>query len=594
MTRLRRKQIDLILSTGPTGGIYGTTNAANILNTDIMEDAFSKIETIIDALVPPNAPNLTSVSEAPVGVTGKLSFGASNTVANYNNNPGVNTNGTYTSSGTTLGIINATTNLTGTLANNVATGSGTPNAAYVANAFSPGNMGTLHLKFNGVDVQTVDLSSFSSGASHNANGSGFTLSATTSVLFPAGTAFPSFQYRTGTWVLNQAEWATTNRGYNTVQVVHTNGAATYSSQTYNFVIDGNTTAVTGTSPSLGTLSMSGTKNLSGVTYNTSGTAAYAVTLNGVYPYTYSSSASAISFSVTNGSIPSQAIPNLVTNQNDTVPVTGTVTISSASTRLLGASVTASTSVTRTVQTTSSGLGSQTAFSILLDTVAQSSTDTTEQFNDEHYRMTNSIESNKDVTSGYATGGTNPYTWDSTVSLVGGNSLYNNGLLLFNSKIQYPSVTTGTGVTNGNFSGVTNGPGGNPDYSAASGNRVYYRFYYLPSKSNFTLNVTATSVTFVASATSPSSNNLNIEILAPSQTQNGSSVTEWKDCVTAYTADSAIGAYNASGGSNVGSIAGANWGLTIGTKTTANSGNVIILRITSAAAWTGSIDTVNIS
>src|SRR6185369_4498445 len=159
--------------------------------------------------------------------------------------------------------------------------------------------------------------------------------------------------------------------------------------------------------------------------------------------------------------------------------------------------------------------------------------------------------------------------------------------LFNSKIQYPTNTTGTGVTSGNFSGVTNAPGGNPDYSGATGNRVYYRYYYLPSKSNFVMNVTATSVTFVASATSPSGNNLNIEILAPSQTKDGSNVTVWKDAVTAYTADTAVGAYNASGGGNVGSIAGANWGLTIGTKTTANSGNVIVLRITAASAWTGS-------
>lgn len=593
MSRLRRKQIDLVLSQGPTDGVYGTINAANIQNTDIMEDAFDKVATILDALVPPDAPNLSSVSEAPVGVTGKLSFGASNTVANYNNNPTVNTNGLYTSSGTTLGIINATTNLTGTLANNVAAGSGTPNAAYPANSFAPGDAGTLHLKLNGVDIQTVNLSSFSSGTSNNANGSGFTLSAATSVVFPQGTPFPTFKYRTGTWVVNQAEWATTSRGYNTVQIVHTNGASTYSSQTYNFVIDGNTTAVTASSPSLGSLSMTGTRNLSGVTYNTGGTATYAVTLNGVYPYTYSSSASAISFSVTNGTIPSQAIPNLTTNQNDTVPVSATLTVATAA-RQLGTSLTASTSVTRTVQTTTSGLGSQTSFAILIDTINTGSTDTAEAMNTETYRMTNAIESNKDNTTGYATGGTNPYTWDSTVSLVGGNSSYNNGLMIFNSTLRYPSNTTGTGITSGNFSTVANGPGGNPDYSAASGNRVYYRYYYLPSKSNFVMNVTATSVTFVSSATSPSSNNLNIEILAPSQTKNGSSVTEWKDCVTAYTADSAIGAYNASGGANVGSIAGANWGLTIGTKTTANSGNVIVLRITSAAAWSGSIDTINIS
>lgn len=592
MSRLRRKQIDLILSQGPTDGVYGSINSANISNTDVLEDAFDKVVTILDALVPPAAPNLSSMSESPSGVTGKLSFGASNTVVGYNNAP-TDINTTYTAGGTTVGIINATTNLTGTLANTTTQGSGTPNAAYPANAFGNADQGTLQLKLNGTVIQSVNLSSFASGTSNNANGSGFTLSAATAVVFPQGTTFPTFKYRTGTWTLNQAEWATTSKGYNTVQVVHSNGANTYSTQTYNFIVDGNTATITASSPSLGSLSMAGSRYISGVQYHQSGTAQYGVTLSGVYPYTYSSSASAISFVTTNAAITSQAIPNLTTNQNDNVVLSGkTATISTAS-RLLGASVSVSTSVARTVQTTVTGLGSQTAFSLLLDTISTGSSDTAEQFNTETYRMTNAIESNKDNTSGYATGGTNPYAWDATQSLTTGTSTHTNGLLVFNGKVQYPTNTTGTGITSGNFSTVTNGPV-NPDYSGATGNRVYYRYYYRPSQSNFVMQVTATSTTFVSSATSPSGNNLNIEILAPSQTKNGSSVTEWKDCVTSYTADSAIGAYNASGGSNVGSISGANWGLTIGTKTTANSGNVIILRITASSSWTGSIDTINIS
>ena len=108
-----------------------------------------------------------------------------------------------------------------------------------------------------------------------------------------------------------------------------------------------------------------------------------------------------------------------------------------------------------------------------------------------------------------------------------------------------------------------------------------------------MTVNATSTTFVASSTTPTGNNLNIEILAPSQTKDGANATVWKDCVTAYTADTAVGAYNASGGANVGNISGANWGLTIGTKTTANSGNVIILKITASSSWTGVINSINI-
>lgn len=592
MPKLRRKQLDLILSDGPTDGVYGTTNAAGLSNSDKLEDAFDKVAVILDALVPPNAPNITSISNNQTGVTGKLSFGTSNVVPNYDNAPG-NINSTYTVSGNTKGIINATTNLTGTLANNVSADTGTPNPAYPANSFSPGNIGTLQLKLDGVIIHTVNLSTFGSGASVNANGSGFTLSAATSAVFPGGTPFPSFKYRTGTYVVNQAEWATTNRGYKTVQITHVYSGVS-NTQTYDFVVDGNTATITASGSALDALSMTGSKQLSGVTYHTAGSAQYDITLAGVYPFTYSSSASAISFVATNGTIPAQAIPNMILQTDNVVITNAPVTVTNSG-RLLGTGISVATSVLRTVQTTVTGLGSQSAFALLLDNIAASSTNSIEQFNDEVFRMTNGIESNLDDTTGYASGtGVNNYGWDESQSLVGGSALHNNGLLVFNGTLRYPNNTTGTSVTTGNFGAVANGPGGNPNYTSASGIRVYYRYYYRPSQSNFVMNVTASSVTFVNSSTTPSGNNLNIEILAPSQTKNGSNVTVWKDCVTAYTADSAIGAYNASGGANVGSIAGANWGLTIGTKTTANSGNVIILRIRAAAAWTGLIDTINIA
>jgi hypothetical protein len=594
-SKIKRKQIDLTLSEGPTDGTYGVTNSANISNNDTMEDAFDKVTAILDALVPPNAPILSSTSESITGVAGKLSFGSINTVTNYDNHPTLNINGTYNVSGNAQGIIPANQNITGVLANTTAVGSGTPNPAYVANAFSPGNSGSLQLKLDGVVIHTVDLSTFGSGSSLNGNGSGFTLSAATSALFPQGTPFPSFKYRTGSWTVNQAEWASNNRGYKTIQITHVTGSGSNNTQTYDFIVDGNTGVITASGALLDNLVMAGSRYLSGVQYHQSGSAQYDVTLSGVYPYTYSPSASAISFNVTNGSATAQAIPNLTTNENDTVVITNkTVNVNNTSVRILGAPLTISTSVLRTVQSTATGLGNQSAFAILLDTINTGSTDTAEQFNTETYRMTNAIESNKDNIVGYASGGTNPYSWSSIESLVGANALYNNGMLIFNGLLRYPNNTTGTSVTSGNFGAVTNAPVGNPNYSTATGNRVYYRYYYLPSKSNFVMNVTATSTTFVNAATSPSGNNLNIQILAPSQTKNGSSVTEWKDCVTAYTADSAIGAYNASGGANVGNIAGAAWGLTIGTKTTANSGNVIILKITASASWTGTIDTINIA
>ena len=595
MAKIRRKQIDLTLAEGPTDGTYGSTNAANLQNTDKLEDAFDKVSVILDALVPPSAPTLSSISESITGVVGKLSFGSTNTIAGYDNHPTVGAKSAITISGTSLGIINGTTNFTGTLADNTAQGTGSPNPAYPANAFGQADQGTLTLRLDGNIIHTVDLTSFGSGSTLNANGSGFTLSAATSVVFSSGTQFPSFKYRTGTFVVNNAEWATAGRGYKTVQVVHTIGGSTYSTQTWNFIVDAVTTAITASANTLGSLSMAGSRYLSGVQYHQSGTAAYGVTLSNVYLNTYSTSASAISYTVTNGTIASEAIPDWVTSHTDNLVLSKTVTISSSSTRLLGVALTVATNVARTVQTAATGLGSTSQFLLLLDTVTSGSTDTAEGFDTENYRVSAAIETNRDVTAGYASGGTRPAAvqWDSTQSLVGASSAHNTGLMVFNSGVSYPTRTTGTGITNGNFSAVTNGPASNVNYSGATGNRVYYRYYWLPSKSNFVMTVNATSTAFVASSTTPTGNNLNIEILAPSQTKDGSNATVWKDCVTAYTADTAVGAYNASGGANVGNISGSNWGLTIGTKTTANSGNVIILKITASSSWTGVINSINI-
>lgn len=62
--KLQRKQIDLTLSEGKTGSAssddYGTTNISNINNGDRLEDAFDKIQTIIDKLAPETPPGLDS------------------------------------------------------------------------------------------------------------------------------------------------------------------------------------------------------------------------------------------------------------------------------------------------------------------------------------------------------------------------------------------------------------------------------------------------------------------------------------------------------------------------------------------------------
>jgi hypothetical protein len=149
------------------------------------------------------------------------------------------------------------------------------------------------------------------------------------------------------------------------------------------------------------------------------------------------------------------------------------------------------------------------------------------------------------------------------------------------------------VADGNAAGgptTVGGYSGNPNYNAASGNRTYLRYFYVGNaKQNFTFNFTVTSTSFVSVATGPSGNNLTVELLAPNTTSNGGS-TVWKDMVTAYTTDNAVGAFAASYGATIPT----SWGASLGTKSTATSGNAIVIRITAASGWTGSINNITLT
>jgi hypothetical protein len=213
----------------------------------------------------------------------------------------------------------------------------------------------------------------------------------------------------------------------------------------------------------------------------------------------------------------------------------------------------------------------------LNTAAGTSSDTGEFFDDEWYRML----SNFSLTStSYSSGGAGG--WDSTISLVSGTTGY-TGLQVYNGGLKYPV----TNYTSGYLPST-----GQVNYSSASGNRTYIRYFYVGGgiqTLTFTLANQSGTTNFVSVATGPSSTNLTMELLAPNTTVNGSSTVEFKDCYVAYTTDTAIGCY-ASGtrGSTT-----SNWACSLGTKSTSTSGNVIVVRITAAAAWTGVLETLSV-
>ena len=547
--------------------------------------AVDRFNEVLKALAPSPAPNFSSMSFTNSGANGKLSFGPSNAIAGYTNVPGIDLNGGYVNSGLAKGIFNASTAMSGTLADNV-TPNYTNSRPYPNNSFNDGNVGKLQLFVNGTKIQETDLATFVSGSSVNGNGSGFTLSADASVKFDNGQSLDVFKYRTGTWSVGVADQV---HGYNTVQVKHEYATGlTHVSQTFNWVVDSDTTTTTFTADTLDTLSMSGAKKISGVTYNTSGTAKFSATIGNAYKNTYSILGTAVHYSGTNCSATDQSLPN-ATTQNDNVTITAsTVTVSNGS-RLLNAPISVNISVDRTVQTDSSSTV-RSISGLLLDNVTDSSSDTSDSFDGEKYRIHNGVVLT-DVT--YATGGSSNYPWDGSKSLMGADSNYNTGLLVSNSKLTYPKVTTHiSGITNGNFSAPANAPSGNPDYSSASGSRTYLRYFYSSgSYSNFVLNMSVASTTFASVASGPSGNNLTVELLAPATTKDGSNAVVWKDCMVAHDGDDThVGCYAGTYGSTIPTA----WGLTIGSKNTSTSGHVVLIRVTASASWTGSIDSMSLS
>lgn len=213
----------------------------------------------------------------------------------------------------------------------------------------------------------------------------------------------------------------------------------------------------------------------------------------------------------------------------------------------------------------------------INTAAGTSSDTSELFDDEWYRMLSNFSLTSTSYSSGAAGG-----WDSTISLISGTAGY-DGLQCFNGGLKYPV----TNYTSGYLPST-----GQVNYSGATGLRSYIRYFYVGTgiqTLTFTLANQSGTTGFVSVATGPSSTNLTFEMLAPNTTKNGSSTVEFKDCFVSYTDDASIGCY----ASGTKSSSTSNWVCSLGTKSTATSGSVVCIRITAAAAWTGVLETISV-
>jgi len=570
--------------------------------------AIDRFNEILKSLVPPPAPPLSDWSGSKVGsVNGKLSFDANNPILGFNyisatnspTNP-VAVDGLWSISGKRLGISpSASNDISGVLNYQVSTHSGVPTPAYIAKSFGDANLGQLIMIVNGVTKSSVNLTNLNSiDTTVGGLVSGFSLSAATNSRFPQGDPFDNFWYRTGSWLLKGND-PDIVLGYNYVYVIHQN-LPHFNRQLdrFEFIIDHNTDPTIISNPTF-SYTFTGNKKLSGISYYTGGTISYDVTIDNLYKNTYYAGNDAISFNdiSTGSTIPivntsaTLALANCNGNEAKQFKISNPDQLGSpiifniinSGKRRINESISINTTAKRTVQGTTTG-GTITINNILLDNVNPTSTPLIENFDDENYRLKNTYGSFQyDLYSMISVN-----QWDSNQSLIGSTLGYNNGLQVINGKLVYPKTdfsSIGNLTTNLNYgNSLTN-------YSTATGNRMYIRYFrqVSPTTGNFTMIINGSGGNFVPVTTPLTGNNIWVEIKAPGAT---SKETGWLDAYTDFSTgqwNDGDGCRNASSG--LGRAFGVTWGLTIGTKNTANTNGYMLIRITVGPSFNGYIDNI---
>ena len=541
--------------------------------------AIDDINEVLGSLAPPPAPDLDDIDVDTGGVTGDLSFGASQGIGGYTNCSGIGAlgsidiNASFANSGKRTGIIDDGVDVDGTLNEDVLVDSGSPNPSYPANAFGDANLGILILELNGVEqtAKNIDLTNASAqDTTIGDTSTGIDVIAATSVSFPGGDSFDQFKYRTGTYHVESGDMRS---GWNYMRIIHRITSDTTTNYV-DWVVDADNTATAFSSELLDTYNPSTSKHLSGVEYDTAATAQYDITISNAYRNTYIAS-NAVTFNETalNG-VTNQSLAainwGIGEDESKTHVITNlSVTVDTTNRRLINGTISLTTSVNRTVQTDSTSGGSPIT-GILFDNYNSSATETrVEDFIAETYRM----RSNSDFTSTTFTS-----NWDETEFIYdAGNTGYLDGLQVTNDILDYPTL---------DYSSFAESPAGNPDYSGGtcSGARYYYRYFKDTSTStaNFTMNFNG-SGTFVPEDEAVfSGNDIKVSIRLPGE-------TNWMDCyydfVTNQWGDG--DGCRTTGNGNSGRDFN-DWDLTVGTKNTANSGDGVYIRITVPNGWTGNI------
>lgn len=480
-------------------GSYADGILDDLTSSTPIGTAVDRFNEVIKNLAPQQPPAVSSLTSDSTGVTVKLSWGDSNNNIMYNLvdnstlNPDVDVNEVmYATGSTRLGLLNDDLMV---IINGDVPASDT--GSYIANAFSNASTGYLKLFLNDDEIDSLDLDSASTGATVGDNGI-ISVSAVKNVLTAENKPFKNYTYRTASFTVLKENF---EDGYNYIKVEHWKGSVA-STNYLDFVYDSNTDQIAvkpATTPKFTNIDLptGSTKYISGVKYNTAGTAEYTINVNNVYSNVYSADDTAFDYNLTNLTQPTEIVfsgdhvvpttgyttelPNIVASganaQDTNIIIRSTHNIQAN--RILGTGTTASSIIGLSMDfvhpisdKSVSAIGNTSRTGFLFDSLTQTPNLESEDFIGETYRV-------KDVaynSTTWADVNNGVYDWDSSENLVTGGAGYTTGLLVFDGKLMYPNspMLDDYGIANGKFDVLSLAPNGNPDYTLSSGFKKYVR------------------------------------------------------------------------------------------------------------------------
>ncbi len=567
-----------------TDGLFTDFSTSTTVGT-----AVDKFNEVLKILAPSPAPSVQHVGVTTGnGQPAKLSFGSSAAVGGTTSHgttagwSAVDRNGSYAAATDgykrKLGVYQGS-DITGIINYDIAASVTNGNYAYREDTFGNGDAGTLKLEVNGAVVHSINLASFSGAGTPpngtddtgvNGNGSGFLdVSTATSTLDGNGADWGSiFKYRSAKYMVRAADQ---RNGWNYVRVIHTVGSTDSASNYVEWINNPAGDPLKVFIPRIEEVSLVGSKYLSGVKYNTDATAKYKANLNNMYKNVYPDGGTPISFTATNSPNPSSvAVGALGGGEDNTKIIQLTASLDCNVNNLLNGSMTCNLSATHPIKNNITNTGSATAGGFLIDNRSLASDWDTENFHDESFRKVSGAYDTQASTIAPAS------YWNSQTHMIG-DAGHGDGLLFWDQQLRSPKQ----GAASGNFSGLTNGPAGNPNYSAVTGSRTYYRVLSASTGQAYDVKVTTTQGGTTFNNSSLSTGNAHMFVKVPG-------ATGWMDATQNFSYGN-IGEFDGALNPAASNTATVRY-LTFGTASVAADGN-IMFKIVADQSWTGNISSI---